>query len=140
MQCQWNQGSFLGQLPWRHWRERPEQSRPGRSYLGSTGAYPLLAGLGAPWLSPSGALSLSTLVAYGGLNGLFNSPPRGFGPPTSHPPGSHVPHGLTSAPPEPQEAEGAGARPLRGRSSAAFPSSSSVTGLPVLQTLGWFPP
>ena len=75
MQCQWNQGSFLGQLPWRHWRGRPEQGRPDRSYLGSIGAYPLPAGLGAPWLSPSGALSLITLVAYGGLNGLFNSPP-----------------------------------------------------------------
>ena len=90
MQCQWNQGSFLGQLPWRHWRGLPGQGRPDRSYLGSTGAYPLLAGLGAPWLSPSGALSLSTLLAHGSLSGLFKSPFnsswRGFGPPSAHPP------------------------------------------------------
>ncbi|KAK0156351.1 hypothetical protein N1851_000348 [Merluccius polli] len=35
-----------------------------------------------------GALSLITLVAYGGLSGQFNSPLRGFGPPSTHPPGS----------------------------------------------------
>ena len=55
-------------------------------------------------------------MAYGGLSGLFNSPfnspQRGFGPPRALPPGRRVPRSLTDAPPEPQEAEGVGVRPM----------------------------
>ena len=89
--------------------------------------------------SPSGAFShLITPVAYEGLSGLRNSPRMAFGPPKAYLPGSSVPHNPTDAPPEPQEAGGAGARPSG--PVVFFPISSSVTGLPVLQTLGWFPP
>ena len=73
---------------------------------------PLLAGLGAPRQSPSGAFShLITPVAYEGLSGLRNSQRMAFGPPNAYLPGSSVPHNPTDAPPEPQEAGGAGARP-----------------------------
>ena len=58
-QCQWYQGSFLGHLPWRHWRGLPGQGRPEGELSG------LHRGMSAPSrprgpLSPSGALSLST--------------------------------------------------------------------------------
>ncbi|CAL8254546.1 unnamed protein product [Boreogadus saida] len=68
--------------------------------------------LGAPRQSPSGAFShLITPVAYEGLSALRNSPRMDFGPPNAYLPGSSVPHNPTDAPPEPQEAGGAGARP-----------------------------
>ncbi|CAL8269035.1 unnamed protein product [Boreogadus saida] len=54
---------------------------------------------------------LITPVAYEGLSGLHNSPRMAFGPPNAYLPGSSVPHNPTDAPPEPQEAGGAGARP-----------------------------
>ena len=113
MRCRWNQGSFFGQLPWRHWRRLPKLGRPGSSCPVSTGVCPLLAGLGAPRLSPSGALShLITLVAYGGLCGLLNSLRMAFRPPNANLPGSLVPHNPIGAYPEPQEAGRVGARPI----------------------------
>ncbi|CAL8255682.1 unnamed protein product [Boreogadus saida] len=57
------------------------------------------------------ARHLITPVAYGGLSGLRNSLRMAFGPPNAYLPGSLVPHNPTDAPPEPQEAGGAGARP-----------------------------
>ncbi|CAL8351538.1 unnamed protein product [Boreogadus saida] len=61
----------------------------------------------------SGALShLITPVAYGGLSGLLKCLWMAFGPPNAYLPGSLVRHNQTGAPPEPQEADGAGARPM----------------------------
>ncbi|CAL8395094.1 unnamed protein product [Boreogadus saida] len=118
---------------------RARQTRQQLSGLNRMG--PLLAGLGAPRQSPSGAFShLITPVAYGGLSGLCNSLRMAFGPPNTYLPGSLVPHNPTDAPPEPQEAGGGQALGPQGRSSGVFPIRSSVTGLPVLQSLGWFPP
>ena len=77
-------------------------------------------------------------MAYGGLSGLFNSlfnsPRRGFGP-LSAPPGSHVPRSLTNAPPEPQEAEGAGVRPM---GSVFFQAAAQLVGCLYFRPLGSF--
>ncbi|KAK0155322.1 hypothetical protein N1851_002331 [Merluccius polli] len=67
--------------------ERAARARQTRQEL--SGLHRSMSAPRAPWLLPSDAPSLTTLVAYVGLRGRSNSLRRGFGPPSAHPLGNH---------------------------------------------------